>query len=447
MKKCKLTIVGGGSTYTLGILMSLIEESENLPLSHITLYDTDSSRQEKIGQAASILLKEHYPSLEKFEYTTNKTLAFKDVDIIFVQIRTGGLLMRELDEQIPIQHGLVGQETCGAGGMSYGLRSISDMIQLVEDIRSINKDAWILNYTNPAAIVGLALDKVFPNDDRLLNICDMPIAIMKSYADILNEDVWNLEADYFGLNHFGWFTKIRNKDGHDYTSELKQLIQNNDFKPTDKLIANDPSWQSTFKQAKQMVMDFNEYLPNTYLQYYLYPNQLSQKESIENTRARQVINGREKEVFNDCDTIINQNNTHNIDISGDIHGIYMIRIAASLVYHLNKRFIIITRNDGIIPNLPSDALVEVPALLGNNGATPLHVGEISTFYKGLLENQYAYEKLVVEAYFENDYDKLIQALVLNRTVIDTNKAKDVLTDLFEANKDYWPNLNKKEENI
>lgn len=447
MKKSKLTIVGGGSTYTLGILMSLIEESNHLPLSHITLYDTDTSRQEKIGRAASILLKEHYPSLENFKYTSNKKEAFKDTDIIFVQIRTGGLTMREKDEQIPIKHGLVGQETCGAGGMAYGLRSIPEMIQLVDDIRSLNSDTWILNYTNPAAIVGLALDKIFPDDKRLLNICDMPIAIMKSYSDILEEDIWNLEADYFGLNHFGWFTSIRNKQGYDYTSQLKQLILDNDFKPTDKLIANDPSWQATFKQAKQMIQDFNEYLPNTYLQYYLYPNELSKKEPMDNTRARQVINGREKEVFTDCDVIINQNSTQNIDISGDIHGIYMIRIAASLVHHLKERFIIMTRNEGIISNLPYDALVEVPALLGNEGVEPFKIGEISTFYKGLLENQYAYEKLIIEAYFDNDYEKLLQALILNRTVIDTNKAKEVLKDLFEANKDHWPVLNKREETL
>lgn len=438
MKNSKLTIVGGGSTYTLGILMSLIEESNQFPLSQIILYDTDESRQEKIGKASKILLKEHYSSLEKFDYTTNQAVAFKDADIIFVQIRTGGLLMREKDEQIPIKHGVVGQETCGPGGMAYGLRSISDMIQLVKDIRSINKDAWILNYTNPAAIVGLALDKAFPDDYKLLNICDMPIAIMKTYADILNEDIWNLDADYFGLNHFGWFTKIKNKTGHDYTSELKNYIRNNEFNPTDKLIANDPSWQSTFKQAKQMLEDFDEYLPNTYLQYYLYPNELSRKENINNTRARQVINGRERNVFEDCDTIIKQNNTNNIHISGDIHGIYMIRIAASLIYHLREKFIVMTRNNGIIPNLPKDALVEIPALIGKYGIEPLQVGEIPTFYKGLLENQYAYEKLVVEAYFDEDYNKLLQALVLNRTVVDTNKAKDILKDLSDANREYWP---------
>nr|WP_263314668.1 6-phospho-alpha-glucosidase [Mammaliicoccus sp. Marseille-Q6498] len=442
MGKSKLTIVGGGSTYTLGILMSLIDEKDLLPLTQITLYDNDSVRQNKVGKAAEILLKEHYPSLETFNYTCDKSVAFKDVDLIFVQIRTGGLAMRERDEQIPISHGLIGQETCGAGGMSYGLRSIPDMIRLVEDIRSVNNDAWILNYTNPAAIVGLALDKKFPNDTRILNICDMPIAIMKSYADILKEDVWNLEADYFGLNHFGWFTNIRNKQGFDYTNQLKQLIQNNEFQPTDKLISDDPSWQATFKQAKNMLEDFNDYLPNTYLQYYLYPNQLAKKENIQNTRARQVINGRENDVFDDCNKIINQQNTDNIDVSGDIHGTYMVRAAASLIYHLQERFIIMTRNDGIIPNIPKDALVEVPALLGKNGVEPIKVGSISTFYKGLLENQYAYEKLVVEAYFEHNYEKLVQALVLNRTVIDTDKAKEVLSDLYKANEKYWPTFDK-----
>src|SRR5690606_39493026 len=63
------------------------------------------------------------------------------------------------------------------------------------------------------------------------------------------------------------------------------------------------------------------------------------------------------------------------------------------------------------------------------------LGEISTFYKGLLENQYAYEKLIIEAYFDNDYEKLLQALILNRTVIDTNKAKEVLKDLFERSEE------------
>src|SRR5699024_9575686 len=196
MKQQNLVIVGGGSTFTLGMVMSLVAEKKNFPLNRITFYDNNAQRQEKIGKATEVILKEQYPELESFTYTTDKKVAFTGVDVAFIQIRTGGLSMRELDEQIPVKHGVVGQETCGAGGMAYGLRSIQDMIELVYDIRKYSQNAWILNYTNPAAIVGLALKKEFPHDSRILNICDMPIAIMKSYADLLEKDVWDLVPEY-----------------------------------------------------------------------------------------------------------------------------------------------------------------------------------------------------------------------------------------------------------
>jgi len=438
MDRKNLAIVGGGSTYTLGIVMSLIEEKANFPLKSITFYDIDEARQEKIAKAAAIMLQEHYPELENFTYTTDKSTAFSNIDVAFIQIRTGGLTMRELDEQIPIKHGVVGQETSGAGGMAYGLRSIKDMTELVRDIRQYSKDAWILNYTNPAAIVGLALKKEFPDDNRILNICDMPIAIMKSYADLLEKDVWELVPEYFGLNHFGWFSKILDKEGNDLTQKLKDKITGGDFIPTDKEIANDQSWIQTFRKARQMLIDFPEFLPNTYLQYYLYPDDLAQKESPDNTRARQVINGREKRVHELCDHIIAQQTTNDINIEADIHGVYMIRAAASLLFNLKETYIVITENNGIISNLPEDALVEVPAVLTNHGPKAFSIGDIPTFYKGLIENQHASEKLIVEAYYEKSYNKLLQALTLNRTVVHAPTAKAILDDLIEANKVYWP---------
>src|SRR5699024_6304995 len=394
MDRKNLAIVGGGSTYTLGIVMSLIEEKANFPLKSITFYDIDEARQEKIAKAAAIMLQEHYPELENFTYTTDKSTAFSNIDVAFIQIRTGGLTMRELDEQIPIKHGVVGQETSGAGGMAYGLRSIKDMTELVRDIRQYSKDAWILNYTNPAAIVGLALKKEFPDDNRILNICDMPIAIMKSYADLLEKDVWELVPEYFGLNHFGWFSKILDKEGNDLTQKLKDKITGGDFIPTDKEIANDQSWIQTFRKARQMLIDFPEFLPNTYLQYYLYPDDLAQKESPDNTRARQVINGREKRVHELCDHIIAQQTTNDINIDAVIHGVYMIRAAALLLFNLKETYIVINENNGIISNLPEDALVEVPAVLTNHGPEAFSIGDIPTFYKGLIENQHASEKLI-----------------------------------------------------
>ncbi|PAF39745.1 6-phospho-alpha-glucosidase [Terribacillus saccharophilus] len=438
-RKLKIAIFGGGSTYTLGLIKSLIVEKESFPLKELVLFDQDEERQKIIADAAAILLKEQYGEDLIFTSTTNLESACKDADSVFIQIRTGGLEMRELDERIPLSHGVVGQETCGPGGMAYGIRSIKDMIDLIKNIRAISKDAWILNYTNPAAIVAYALKKQFPDDNRILNICDMPIAIMVSYAKLLGVDIWDLTADYFGLNHFGWFTKIEHKDGTDYTERLKERIIEEGFRPEDEEIANDVSWQETFAQARQTLLDFPEYLPNTYLQYYLYPDKIVEKSDPTSTRARQVIEGRQKRVHDMCKRIA-AGSASSEDLKADIHGIFIIRAAASLAYNLKERYIVMVENNGIIPNLPSDAIVEVPALLTANGIHAFAIGEIPVFHKGLIEGQYAYERLVCEAYFEKDYKKLLQAMTLNRTVVDADKAKRILDDLQNANQKYWPSF-------
>lgn len=274
MKKINLTVVGAGSTYTLGIMRSLITEKDNFPLKRVVFYDIDAPRQELNAKATKIMFQELYPEIEEFIYTTDRKVAFENSDFFFMQIRTGGLKMRERDEQIPLSHQCVGQETCGAGGMAYGLRSIGDMIDLIRDIRSYQKEAWILNYTNPAAIVAEALNREFPDDKRILNICDMPAAIMVSYAKLLGCQIWDFIPEYFGLNHYGWFTKIKNKQGEDLTQKIKDIILKDGISAVDSVIANDPSWQATFKNMEIMLRDNPEFLPNTYLQYYLYPEKM-----------------------------------------------------------------------------------------------------------------------------------------------------------------------------
>ncbi|BFN32077.1 6-phospho-alpha-glucosidase [Vibrio harveyi] len=438
MKRQNLTIVGAGSTYTLGMMNSLIAEKENFPLKKVVFYDIDGERQRSNALATEILLREQYPEVEEFIYTTDKSVAFSDSDFFFIQIRTGGLAMRERDEQIPLSNSCVGQETCGAGGMAYGLRSIGDMIELVGDIRHHCPDAWILNYTNPAAIVAEALNREFPKDKKILNICDMPAAIMVSYAQLLGCEIWDFVPEYFGLNHYGWFTKIKNKQGEDLTERIKEIILEKGISAVDSEIADDPSWQATFKNMQIMLQDNPEYLPNTYLQYYLYPEKMVSKEDINNTRARQVINGREKRVFELNQRIIDAGTTAQETLHADIHGRYMVRVAASLAYNLNEVYLVIVPNNGAISNLQSDAMVEVPAALSIDGPKVFSVGEIPTFQKAMIESQLGYEKLVVDAWYAGDKQKLINALTLNRTVINVPKAKAITEQLLEENKAYLP---------
>jgi maltose-6'-phosphate glucosidase len=440
MKKFNVLIVGGGSTWTPGLLKGICARQDTFPIDRLIMLDVNEERQKTIGEFAKVLFKEEYPEIN-FSYTTDKEEAFtEDLDFVFCQMRTGGYAMREKDEKIPLSLGVIGQETCGPGGFAYGMRSIKDMVQLVEDVRAKAPNAWILNYTNPAAIVADALQRLYPEDKRILNICDQPENLLRSYGRLLDMDPRDFDPVYFGLNHFGWFTNLFDKEGNDLLPVLREKILEGGFRPAD-YEQRDKSWLETYAMVEQMVRDFPDYLPNTYLQYYLYPDKVLNKLNPEFTRANEVMAGREKRVFEECNRIIEAGTAKDSHVvHNDAHGEFILIVAESIAYNKGDNFVVILKNDGIVDNLPSDAMVEVAASLTANGPRPYAVGEIPTFYKGLIEGQYAYEKLTSEAYIEGSYGKALQALTLNRTVVSAKKAREVLDALIEANKDFWPEL-------
>lgn len=439
-KKSKIVLVGGGSTWTPGILKAMTTHLSTFPIEKITLYDINADRQSVIGEFAKILFKEEAPDV-KVTYTTDANEAYSDVDFVFCQMRTGGFEMREKDEKIPLKHGVIGQETCGPGGFAYGLRSIVDMQKMVNKVRSISPDAWILNYTNPAAIVALALDKLFPEEDKVLNICDQPVNLLRSFASLIDFDANKFEPVYFGLNHYGWFKHLYDENGKDRMPEIKEIILDGGFRPVDAE-QRDQSWLDTYAMVEDMLRDFPDYLPNTYLQYYLYPDYKLSKMDPHRTRTDEVREGREKKVFEECRRIVKNGTARDSSVvHNDAHGDMMVEVAASIAHNLRKTYVVMVRNNGIVANLPDDSMIEVAASLGANGPQPYAVGKIDTFYKGLIESQHAYEKLTVEAFMENSYTKALQALTMNRTVVDAKKARLLLDDLILANQKYWPELN------
>ena len=439
MKKYKVVIVGGGSTWTPGLLKSLCEKKNEFPMEELRMYDINAERQAVIGEFAKVLFAEEYPDL-KFLYTTDKAQAYKEADFVFCQIRSGGFDMRMLDEQIPLAHGVVGQETCGAGGFAYGLRSIPDMIQIVRDARTYANDPWILNYTNPAAIVAVALERVFPGDKKIVNMCDQPVNLLQSFAKVLGVRRQDIIPEYVGLNHFGWFTKLTDRDGNDLLAPLREKILSEGFLPADAA-ERDASWLHTYAMVQTIMRDFPDYVPNTYLQYYLYPEQVVAQLDPDHTRTEEVRNGREKRVFTQCRQAARQGSTKGLTIAkSEVHADMIVEVASSIAFDKGELFIMITRNNGTISNFHEDAMVETAAHVGANGVTAVPFGKIDVFMKGLMEGQYAYEHLTVDSYFEGSYKKALQALTLNRTLVDAQKAKAVLDDLIDANQDYWPEL-------
>ena len=345
--------------------------------------------------------------------------------------------MRSYDEKMPLKYGLVGQETCGPGGFSYGMRSLGAMKEMVEKVRSYSKDTWILNYTNPAAIVALGLDRLFPDDKRILNLCDQPFSLMKSFAKILEIPQETLRARYFGLNHFGWFTDLFDTAGNNYFDQLRDYLKNHDFKPFNAE-QRSKSWLDTYVRVNKYMQYFDEYIPTTYLQYYFFPDEIVQESNPQYTRVDEARDSREKEVFEVCGQAVGRDTMDGITmLTNGVFGKLMVEVAESIAYDLHNEFIVLVKNNGIIPNFEKDAIVEVAGTIGKNGAEGYYFGNIDMFYKGLMENQYAYESLTVDAFIEQDYKKALEALTLNRTVIDPEKAKAILDDFQLVSKDYW----------
>ena len=222
-----ITIAGGGSTFTAGIVKSIALRREELEVDEIRLFDINKERQDKVAIVVDWVLHKELNTDIKLVVTTDVQQAYTDASFVFAQMRVGGYAMREQDEKIPLRHGCVGQETCGCGGMAYGMRTIFPMIKLIDDVEKYaKKDYWILNYSNPAAIVSEACRKLRPKA-RIINICDMPIAIIDVVAAAMGiQNKKEIVYDYFGLNHFGWFTSIQ-YHGEDLMPKLRAYIKEN----------------------------------------------------------------------------------------------------------------------------------------------------------------------------------------------------------------------------
>lgn len=434
-----VVIAGGGSTYTPGIIITLLNNLDQFPIRQIKLYDIDGERQKIISDAVEVIIRERAPQIE-FMSTTDPKEGFSDVDFVMAQIRVGKYEMRDKDEKIPLKYGVLGQETCGPGGIAYGMRSIGGVLELVDYMEKYSPNAWMLNYSNPAAIVAEATRRLRPNS-KILNICDMPVAIENNMAKILGlKSYKDLEVRYYGLNHFGWWTEIRDKEGNNLMPQLREYVKEHGYVPPSE-DQFEKSWLETFEKAKDVYSLDPETLPNTYLKYYLFPDYVVSHSDPNFTRVDEIRVGREKLVFDSCKKIAEQQSTEgfNFNIS-DEHAGYIIDLARAIAYNTHERMLIIVENNGAIKNFDSSAMVEIPCIVGSNGPEPLSMGNIPRFQKAMMEQQVAVEKLVVDAWIEKSYQKLWQALTLSKTVPSASVAKQILDDLIEANEKYWPEL-------
>ncbi|MGY4105509.1 family 4 glycosyl hydrolase [Ignavigranum ruoffiae] len=435
MKKLKVTIAGAGSGYTPGIVFSMLNH-EDFDIAELRLYDIDKERNSDMYIILKYLFEQKNIPVTLIQ-TEDPKKAFTGIDFVFSQIRVGGIEMREKDEKIPLKYGLVGQETCGLGGFSYGLRSMKGFLELVGYIQKYAPDAWILNYTNPESIISESVRRKFPYA-KIINACDMTIGIEEIITNSFGYKRENWIQTYYGLNHFGWYKSIYDiTEGKDILPEIIQKIRNEGF----DVSSEEESWAKTYNNLAKMIEIFPDSIPNNYLEYYLYPNWYVNNANKDYTRANQIMDGRLKKIKETVQLITSGKAKGDIGYEGTDHGKYIVDIAVSIIHNKNDRFMLIVPNMGSIPNLRSDAVVEVPCYVNAQGVEPISLRfNIPDFHKGLMEAQVAAEKLLVDAFFENSYQKALKAFTLNQSVPNGEVAKKILDEFIEINGDYWVEL-------
>ena len=431
-KKYAVTVAGGGSTFTPGIALMLLEERDRFPIRKIMFYDNDAERQEIVAKACEIYLKENAPDIE-FGYTTDPETAFTDIDFVLAHIRVGKYAMREKDEKIPLKYGVVGQETCGPGGIAYGMRSIGGVLEILDYMEKYSPNAWMLNYSNPAAIVAEATRRLRPNS-KILNICDMPIDLEEKMANMVGlSSRKEMQVGYYGLNHFGWWHKIYDKDGNDLYPEIRRrALHKNDTEKHNDMVRYEYIRRLGYycTESSEHNAEYNPFFIKA-----KYPELIDRYQIPLDEYPRRCVKQIEDWNKRRDELVHNTALTH--ERSREYASYIMEAIVTNKPYKIGGNVL----NTGLIDNLPADACVEVPCLVDGSGVTPCHVGRLPVQLAAMNMTNINVQLLTIEAAVTKKRDLIYNAAMLEPHTAAELSIDDIVKmvdELIEAHGDYLP---------
>ncbi len=427
----KLAIIGGGSSYTPELIEGVIKRREFLPVREIHLVDIDAGKEKlEIIHALATRMVNKVGADIIVKASTDRREAIKGADFVMTQFRVGGLKARASDERIPLKYDVIGQETTGPGGFAKALRTIPVILDICRDIEELAPNAWMLNFTNPAGLVSEAVNK--HTKVKSIGLCNVPVSMRMMVAEMMACEPQELQLEFAGLNHLVWVHKAW-LNGEDITETVIEKVGDGaNFSM--KNIFEEP-WDPDFLKALGAI-------PCPYHRYFYQTDAMlaEEKESAteKGTRAEQVMVTEEAlfELYRDV----------NLDVKPkeleERGGAYYLDASLNLVDAIynnrNGIHVVNVPNNGAINTLPDDAVIECSAVVGNWGAKPVSVGQLSANVLGLLHQVKAYEQLTIDAAVFGDYDKALMALANNPLVPDIKRAKAILNDILRENAEYLP---------
>lgn len=416
----KLAVVGGGSTYTPELIDGFARLRDTLPISELVLIDPAAERLELIGGLARrIFAKQGHPGL--ITTTSDLDAGVADADAVLLQLRIGGQAARLQDETWPLECGCVGQETTGAGGLAKALRTVPVVLDIAERVRRSNPDAWIIDFTNPVGIVTRALLQA---GHKAVGLCNVAIGFQRRFAAMLDLTPADIYLDHVGLNHLTWELGVR-KGGPEGENLLPQLIaQHGDA------IAGD-------LRLPRRVLDRLGVVPSYYLRYFYAHDEVVRELGTKPSRAAEVA-AMEKELLGLYgDPALDEKPELLAKRGGAFYSEAAVDLAAALLGDGGSALQVVnTLNNGTLPFLPDDAVIEVQARVDRSGPTPLAVPRLDPLYAGLIANVTAYEDLALDAALRGGRERVFKALLAHPLVGQFELAEGLTDRLLAHNKEH-----------
>lgn len=415
----KLAYIGGGSSYTPEFVDGFIQHENEVEVKEIALHDIDEDRLNIVGGMVERMIR--YAELDtKVTLTLDRPEAIEGAQFVVSAIRVGGMEARIRDEKIPLKYDVIGQETTGPGGTLKAWRTIPVALDIARDLAKYAPDAWYLNFTNPSGIITEAILK--NTNLKVVGLCNNPINMQLGLATLLGVSTDEIFMEWVGLNHVNWIQRVYIQ-GVDVTTDLIAKLEDHP----------DMKWfDPDLVRALGVI-------PTYYLQYYYaHPIKLAEAKSAEKSRGEVVLE-IEKALFEKYADPSELVKPPELNLRGGaLYSEAALRLIFSLLFDRRDVQIVVTRNNGSIPDLPDDASVEIPCVVGAHGVTPLHMGPLPETIRALCQQAKAWESWTVEAGVTGDRDAALIAMLTNPLVPSYEVAKALLAEMLPANKDYLP---------
>src|SRR5438094_6560372 len=417
----KIAVVGGGSTYTPELIEGFHSRRDRLPLDELVLHDIDDERLEVVGGLARRILQKHeWPG--RLVVTKDRERALEGASFVIVQLRVGGQAARLVDETLPLEFGCIGQETTGPGGFAKALRTVPVVLDIAEETeRRGAPGAWLIDFTNP---VGIVMQALLDHGHRAIGLCNSAMGFQRRFARLLEVPSERVLLDHVGLNHLTWERRVL-VDGED---RLPELIERH----ADE-IAGDTGVPADLIRLLGAV-------PSYYLRYYYSTDEVLREQLSGSKRSRaEEVMAIERgliEMYRD------PNLSEKPALLEKRGGAYYSEAAAQLIASLHAdtrdEQVVDIRNEGALPELPDDAVVEIPAKVGAAGASADRLAPLAPEMLGLVQQVKAYERLTVRAAVDGDRKAGLKALIANPLVARYNVARPLLDAILEANQAHLP---------